>query len=87
MTAVLTDLAGWVGAGCLLLAYMLLSMGRIRAGRAFQLLNFAGSLGLAVNGVAHQAWPSVALNLVWVAVGLATLRSRAGTQPNRNEPA
>lgn len=69
----LTEVAGWGGAGCLLLAYGLLSSGRLTAGVRFQLLNLAGSGGLLLNGAAHGAWPSAALNLVWLAVGAVAL--------------
>lgn len=80
---VLTEVAGWGGAGCLLLAYALLSAGRIAAGVTFQLLNLAGSAGLLLNGAAHGAWPSAALNLVWVAIGVVALRRT----PPRERPA
>jgi hypothetical protein len=68
------EFAGWVGAGALLGAFVLVSSGRLAArGLAFQLLNVAGAVGLVVNGAWHAAWPSVGLNVVWVAVGLAAL--------------
>jgi hypothetical protein len=65
---------GWAGAALLLLAYTLVSMRRLE-GRslAFQLLNLLGSAGLAGNSAANGAWPSAALNLVWMAVAVATL--------------
>ncbi|MGN9906949.1 CBU_0592 family membrane protein [Phytohabitans sp. LJ34] len=78
---VLTEVVGWGGAGCLLLAYALLSAGRIAAGVTFQLLNLAGSAGLLLNGAAHGAWPSAALNLVWVAIGVLALRRTPREEP------
>jgi hypothetical protein len=89
----LSDVVGWIGAGCLLGAYALLSAGRINAGLTYQLLNLAGSVGLAINGVTHGAWPSTALNVVWLAVALVALRglarnaTRAGPSARRQEPA
>jgi hypothetical protein len=77
----LTEIAGWGGAGCLLLAYALLSAGRLAAGVRFQLLNLAGSAGLLLNGAAHGAWPSAALNLVWLAVGVVALRKVPSREP------
>ena len=74
MTQLAVELAGWLGAGALLGAYVLVSSGRLAArGHAFQLLNVAGAAGLIVNGSWHDAWPSVGLNTVWIAVGLAAL--------------
>ena len=74
MTAVLlADAIGWAGAACLLLAYARLSSGRLTVGVGYHLLNLAGAGGLAVNGAFHHAWPSTALNLVWLGIGLTAL--------------
>ena len=70
----IVEVIGWVGAGSLLLAYGLLSAKRIGAGVVYQLLNLAGAVGLAVNAVAHGAWPSACLNLIWLVIGLVALR-------------
>ena len=70
----LVEVIGWAGAGSLLLAYGLLSAGRITAGITYQLLNLAGAVGLAVNAVAHGAWPSACLNLIWLLIGLVALQ-------------
>ena len=62
---------GWAGAALLLGAYALVSAGRLAGGGlTFQLMNLGGAA--AVTG----AWPSVALNLVWLAVGAVTLLRR-----------
>ncbi len=75
MTGVLIDAAGWAGAAALLLAYGLVSSGRL-SGRSvgFQLLNLAGAVGLMANGIWHGAWPSAALNAVWLVIGVTALR-------------
>lgn len=68
------EIVGWVGAAALLLAYGLASLGRLPAtGRGFQNLNLAGSAALAANSGFHGAWPSASLNLVWMAIAVATL--------------
>jgi hypothetical protein len=73
---VLADAIGWAGAACLLLAYARLSSGRLALGVRYHLLNLAGAGGLAVNGAFHHAWPSTALNLIWLGIGLTALRGR-----------
>jgi hypothetical protein len=85
VTQLAVEIAGWLGAGALLGAYVLVSSGRLAArGHAFQLLNVAGAVGLVVNGAWHDAWPSVGLNVVWVGVGLAALvRLRQRTSADR----
>lgn len=74
MTGLLVDTAGWIGAACLLLAYGLVSAGRLD-GRSigFQLLNLTGAIGLLANGVWHGAWPSAALNAIWLIIGAHAL--------------
>ena len=70
----LVEAVGWAGAGALLVAYGLVSSGRLR-GRSvgFQVLNLAGAVGLLANGVWHDAWPSAALNAVWLVVAVNAL--------------
>ncbi len=82
MTGLLIDTAGWAGAAALLLAYGLVSSGRL-TGRSirFQLLNLVGAVGLLANGVWHDAWPSAALNAVWLVIGVATLRRISSAPP------
>jgi hypothetical protein len=86
VTALLVEVAGWAGAGALLLAYGLVSSGRWRGRSAgFQLLNLAGAAGLLVNGVWHGAWPSVGLNAVWLVIGVVALAGpRAPSLPDRS---
>lgn len=85
---VIVDIAGWLGAGSLLLAYALLSMGRLRPRVVYQLLNLAGAVGLAVNTAYHQAWPSAAVNVVWLAIGVtAIVRLTRPDSANRSRPA
>ena len=71
MIDVVVDSAGWIGAAVLLAAYALVSAGRI-PGRsvAFQALNLVGAAGLLANSAFHGAWPSSALNLIWLVLGL-----------------
>jgi hypothetical protein len=71
------EVVGWAGAAALLLAYGLLSGGRLAAGTAYQLLNLGGSVALAANAVYHRALPSAAVNVVWLVIGVAALRTLA----------
>jgi len=76
------DVIGWLGAATLLGAYALASAGRLAGTSAgFQVLNLLGSGGLAVNSGYHDAWPSAALNVVWMAVGFAALAHGRGRPP------
>lgn len=83
-TAIAVDAVGWVGAASLLLAYGLVSAGRLAPGGwRFQALNLLGACFLAVNGAYHGAWPSVGLNGVWLVIGAAAIvRARRGARPS-----
>lgn len=72
MTAVeiAVEAAGWAGAALILLAYLLLSMGRLTGQSAlYQGMNVAGAAGFIVNGWWHGALPSAVLNVIWMMIG------------------
>ena len=77
----LIDIIGWIGAVLLLLAYALVSYKRLPGDSVrFQLLNLSGGVLLAANSAYHGALPSVAVNAVWIVIGLtALLRARRQT--------
>ena len=68
------EIAGWAGAALILLAYLLLSMGRL-AGQspAYQWMNVFGAAGFVINGWWHGALPSTSLNVVWMGIGIVAL--------------
>jgi hypothetical protein len=66
----LVEIAGWAGAALILLAYLLLSAGRLSGQSiAYQAMNVVGAAGFIVNGWWHRAVPSAALNVVWMLIG------------------
>jgi len=80
-TELLIEAAGWIGAALILGSYVLVSLGRLEGrSAAFQWMNVAGAAGFIVNSGWHGAIPSTALNVVWLAVGLATLWSLRATR-------
>lgn len=73
------EIAGWAGAVLILLAYFLVSTGRVEAAsRSYQWINVGGAAGILVNSAWHGAVPSVGLNLVWLAIAFAALWRIAG---------
>jgi len=72
------EFCGWSAAALILGAYCLLSFGKIQA-RAplYQWMNILGALGFIINCTWNGAWPSVALNVVWMAIGIYALRRNA----------
>jgi len=62
---------GWTGAGCVVAAYLLLSTRHITSeGRGYQALNLAGGALLVANTAYHGAYPSTAVNVVWVGIAI-----------------
>jgi hypothetical protein len=65
------EIAGWAGAILILLAYLLLSAGRLSGqSLTYQGLNVVGAAGFVVNGWWHGALPSATLNILWLMIGL-----------------
>lgn len=74
----LWEIAGWAGAVAILSAYLTVSMGWLKAGKAFQTANLVGASAFIINGAFHGAWPSVATNVAWCLISaVALLRMRA----------
>jgi len=70
LVEIAVEIAGWIGATLILGAYALLSAGRV-TGRSlsYQLMNIVGAAGFVINGWWHGAWPSAALNVLWLLIG------------------
>ena len=91
MTA--TDLAvevvGWAGASLILLAYLVLSAGKLTGqSLVYQAMNVVGAAGFIVNGWWHGAIPSAVLNVIWMLIGGIALwrilaRRRASEVPDQ----
>lgn len=74
LSEVAVEVVGWAGALLILLAYLLLSAGRLTGqSRAYQWMNVAGAAGFVVNGWWHGALPSTTLNVVWMGIGIVAL--------------
>src|SRR4051794_35632016 len=73
-TVVIVNVVGWVGMALLIGAYALVTAGRLSGpGLTFQLMNLVGGAFLMVNSAYYGAWPSAALNVVWVVIGVVGL--------------
>jgi hypothetical protein len=69
------ELSGWTAALLILGAYGLLSFGKIQSRSAlYQWMNIVGALGFIINCSWNGAWPSVALNVVWMGIAFYALR-------------
>jgi hypothetical protein len=65
------EVVGWTGAALILLAYLLLSAGRLTGqSLTYQAMNVLGAAGFIVNGWWHRALPSAVLNILWLGIGV-----------------
>ena len=70
LTRWLVEIAGWGGAVLILLAYLLLSAGRLTGQSiVYQGMNVVGAAGFVINGWWHGAIPSAVLNVLWLLIG------------------
>ena len=68
------EVVGWIGALLILAAYGLLSAGKLDArSPSYQWLNVVGAVGFILNSGWNGAWPSAALNVIWVGIGAVAL--------------
>ena len=75
------EIVGWAGAALILAAYALLSLGKLHGRSAlYQWMNVVGSAGFVVNSGWNGAYPSAALNVVWMGIGAYVLLQRRGGQ-------
>ncbi len=71
---IIVETIGWGGMALILVAYILLSTGRLDGrSRAYQWMNVVGAACFIVNSGYNGAIPSATLNVAWAAIGLHTL--------------
>jgi len=71
------EVIGWIGATLIVAAYALLSSGRLAGdSRLYHYMNIVGALGFVVNSGWNGAYPSAALNVVWIGIGGYALLQR-----------
>jgi hypothetical protein len=82
MLKIVIEVIGWAAAMTMLVAYMLLTMGRLASHSArYQWLNILSGTGFVLNSGWNGAYPSAALNLVWMGIGLYGLIRSAHRKP------
>ena len=69
-----TQIAGWAGTVLFLIAYCLVTFKKIDpTSRRYQLLNLIGAFCLGANVFYQQAWPALALEIVWAIIAVVAL--------------
>jgi hypothetical protein len=79
---ILIEAIGWSAAVTMLSAYVLLTTGRLRSlSPVYQWLNVLSGAGFIVNSGWNGAYPSAALNLIWMGIGIYGLIRAARVEP------
>jgi Flp pilus assembly protein protease CpaA len=72
MEKIIIDTIGWVAMILILIAYCLITYGKVTSKSiSYQALNFFGAALFVVNLCHHKAWPSVVLNVIWALIALS----------------
>jgi hypothetical protein len=75
------SLFGWIGMALILLAYFFLAVKKLKANSiVYNLLNAFGGLGLVANTFVTKSWPSVALNIAWIAIAIFSIYKKASVK-------
>jgi len=65
------EIMGWVGSFLVVLAYFLLSSKRLREeSRIYHGMNLFGGIFLGINAITNSAYPSAAVNIVWILIAI-----------------
>jgi hypothetical protein len=65
------EILGWLGVGLIILAYALVSSGKIKPMTVtYQNLNLWGAVCMVIYLYCHQAWASVFHNIIWGGIAL-----------------
>ncbi len=67
----LTELAGWIGVLCILVAYGLLSSEVVAVSDvSYHALNLIGGVGIIIDALADKNYQPVVLNIFWIAIAI-----------------
>lgn len=65
---------GWIGTGLIVLAYFLISRQYMTGkSKVYQFMNLFGAIGVGINVFHQEAWPALALQIIWGIIAIASL--------------
>jgi hypothetical protein len=65
------EVVGWVAAALILVAYGLLSSGKLDGkSPVYHWMNVVGAIGFVINSGYNGAFPSAVLNVIWIGIGV-----------------
>ena len=77
MNGIVIDIIGWLGAVCVLYAYLMVSTKKLEGNSLhYQAANISGAFFLIINTYYHHAYPSAVVNVIWIAIACYSLVSK-----------
>jgi hypothetical protein len=71
ISELIIETIGWAGGALVVVAYFMISSGKAQGNSyGFQTLNLVGSIFLIINTWYKGAYPSTAVNVIWVGIAL-----------------
>jgi len=71
MADLIIEIIGWTGMGLVLLAYLLITMKKVkRDSILYHSINLIGAFTLGINTFINRAYPSTALNVIWILIAI-----------------
>lgn len=67
------DILGWIGMIMVLIAYALLSTGKLENGKMYQILNLLAATFMAIGLFPTKAWFSFTLQVVWGLIAIISM--------------
>ena len=81
MLKVAIEIVGWISVAMMLSAYLLLNAQKVSAkSRLYQWLNVLSGAGFVINSGWNGAYPSAAMNVVWMFIGIFGVLRVAGAR-------
>lgn len=75
-TATVSSVLGWLGTFLYIMAYLLISFGKLKASRyGYHVLNALGAAGLIVHALYLNDGPNLICNLAWFTIALVAMVS------------
>ncbi len=72
------EIIGWIGSVLIVGSYFLNINGKLKSTSPVYIIsNLIGGLFFTINTFAHKAYPSVAVNIIWVIIAIAALMKKA----------
>jgi hypothetical protein len=69
----IAEVLGWVGAIACLVAYLLLSMKKLKAhGLLYPILNVIGGIGLTYSAIFSNDYPNIIINILWATIAFTS---------------